>query len=351
MSLRTFLLMWVTMAFSGNASAATPQPGEQKFFKNWAAACDNTLSCEAVALEPESYPNDGLSLVVARDSADGKVTVRLYGTETTSDRYRIFIDGRFVDSGILNSKSPSGIEVTGTDAIKLTRAIAGGLALSLDDGKGGVLGKASLAGSAAALRHIDATQNRAGTPAALAAPGKRKFLPKSLHKPVLTIKRIIPNDITPDATTIVSLIESSGCAENRYGVTEDAAHSLGRADGTARALVLVNCGTGAYQSSFAPYIGKQDTDGQWAFEPAQFDFGHKQVDDKGVYFLIGADWDAAKQILSAYSKSRGLGDCGVSESYVWDGTIFRLVEAFGMARCRGSLDWMTLWRAEAKLVE
>ena len=67
--------------------------------------------------------------------------------------------------------------------------------------------------------------------------------------------------------------------------------------------------------------------------------------------LINADWDPATQIMSSYAKGRGPGDCGNSTSYLWDGEQFRLLSAQGMEQCRGSLDWQTLWQAEAKLVD
>ena len=50
--------------------------------------------------------------------------------------------------------------------------------------------------------------------------------------------------------------------------------------------------------------------------------------------------------MSEYVKARGLGDCGGSSDFVWDGARFRLVEATGMGECRGSIDWITTWRAK-----
>ena len=43
---------------------------------------------------------------------------------------------------------------------------------------------------------------------------------------------------------------------------------------------------------------------------------------------------------------RGVGDCGVHQDYVWDGTRFRLVQQEEMSECRGSLDYITTWRAQ-----
>jgi hypothetical protein len=44
-------------------------------------------------------------------------------------------------------------------------------------------------------------------------------------------------------------------------------------------------------------------------------------------------------------KGRGIGDCGGSQHYVWDGTEFRLVAVEEMGECRGVVDFISVWRA------
>ena len=61
--------------------------------------------------------------------------------------------------------------------------------------------------------------------------------------------------------------------------------------------------------------------------------------------LVNASWDAKTGQLMSYAKGRGLGDCGSSQSYVWDGSTFRLIEMRMMNQCRGAWDWIPLWRA------
>lgn len=352
MSLRTLPILLLAAASFGAPALAKVELGAQKFFKDWAVACDNILSCEAVALEPESFPNGGLSLSVSRDAATGIAQISLSGFETKSDRYRIFIDGRFVDSGVMTEKATSTIAVTGPDAIKLSRAIVKGLTLLLDDGKGGELGKASLLGSTAALRHIDTIQSRAGSKSALALAGRKALRAKSVPKPVIEVKRIAPNNVTPDATTLVSLAEGSPCAQERYGVTEDVAHSLGPVDGKAHALVMLSCGSGAYNFSHAVYLGIEESAGKWAFKPARFDHGEDvRTMDKSLQLVVNSDWDPATQKLTSFAKGRGIGDCGNGETYVWDGAMFRLVAAYGMSECRGAIDWLTLWQADVKYID
>jgi hypothetical protein len=76
--------------------------------------------------------------------------------------------------------------------------------------------------------------------------------------------------------------------------------------------------------------------GKWTFEPAKFDYGATGFSaDSKIPLLVNADWDAATQTIGSFSKGRGLGDCGSSESWVWDGTMFRLTDATVMGECRG----------------
>jgi hypothetical protein len=61
--------------------------------------------------------------------------------------------------------------------------------------------------------------------------------------------------------------------------------------------------------------------------------------------LTNGGWDAKTRTLSSYAKGRGIGDCGVSQTYAWDGTRFRLIDQNVMGECRGSIDYITVWTA------
>jgi len=79
---------------------------------------------------------------------------------------------------------------------------------------------------------------------------------------------------------------------------------------------------------------------------AKFDYAPGETEASGgTAMLVNAGWDAKTGQLSSYDKGRGLGDCGTSKEYVWDGAMFRLVEARAMPDCRGSVNWLAIWRA------
>jgi hypothetical protein len=109
--------------------------------------------------------------------------------------------------------------------------------------------------------------------------------------------------------------------------------------------VLVPCGAGAYNFSAVPVIAT-GIPGRRSFRFAVFDYQPGWSQDAGHPVLVNASWSPESSLLESYAKGRGIGDCGSSESYVWDGVRFRLVEASAMGECRGAWHWITTWSAK-----
>lgn len=348
----TLIGLTLFAALSAGATGPTVTPGKVQTFKDWTVGCDNGFSCQAVSLMDEAAPEDGLEVVLSRAAiATAPIAINIDGNNIKVAKYRVLIDGRLALSGMALA-GDAVVKVSGVEALRLGRAMANGRRLTLTDLSGKAVGTASLAGVSAAFRWIDAQQNRVGTKAALVAVGNKARGGKSVNVPVITAQKIAPNDMLPDAAAIIALSESSPCADARFGSTEDTVYSLGSGPDGARALILLNCGAGAYNFSSGIYTGRRNKLGKWIFEPAKFDYGATGFDnDSPIPILVNASWDAATQTLSSYSKGRGLGDCGSSESYVWDGASFRLTAASFMGECRGARDWIPTWRANVRLTD
>lgn len=346
--------MFLAGVCSACLAAGTTQvtPGKVVTFKDWSVGCDNGLACQAVALMPGDLPGGTLSVVLnRREGAKTTPVIEITGAASKSDRYRILIDGRVAGSGTIKVGSET-LQLSGANAIRVARAMAKGKSMRLVDGTGAQMGFASLAGASAAFRHADAAQGRAGSRGAIVAVGRKPAAARKSPLPVLTVKKIKPSDMLPDASALVALSESSPCAAERFGPTQDAAYSLGTGANGAQALVLLNCGSGAYNFSSAAYVGQRDAKGKWQFAPAIFDYAPvRRTESDNLALIVNADWDPATQSLSGYSKGRGIGDCGSAENYVWDGAVFRLKHASMMDECRGSMDWIPIWRAEVKIVD
>jgi hypothetical protein len=315
--------------------------------KDWTFGCDNSGTCDAVALLPANAADDFKTLKLSRSDGDEFFNIQIKGLSGKGDRYRLFIDGRLADTGPIDRNSGTA-NISNADALKLARFMARGRELSLRDATGAVLGRVSLAGSTAALRHIDSQQGRAKTESALVAIGRRQRKASIQAQPAIFIKRIIPTADLPDTISLVRLAETSPCAKKRPEVSQDSAYSLGMIDGQAVSLVLLNCGSGAYTVSVAAMIGFQQVDKNWKFEPARFDSKAGLANDMTMPLLVNANWDQPSQTLSSNNPTRALKDCGTNSKFVWDGQSFRLILAEQMDECRGAQDWITLWRAAVR---
>ncbi|NRD90678.1 hypothetical protein C8024_16335 [Sphingopyxis sp. BSNA05] len=99
------------------------------------------------------------------------------------------------------------------------------------------------------------------------------------------------------------------------------------------------------------YIENPRATSGWTFTPARFDRQPSWGGEGTDPLLVNAGWDELDQKLSSYGKGRGLGDCGSAENYIWDGDMFRMIDASAMPECRGAYEWITIWRANYRILE
>lgn len=338
----------LTIALLALAQAAAPQQGPIKSFGAWVVACDNAKRCEMTSIWPddnqpeEGSPYDQVSVSIDRAAGPAggfTVEIQLPG-QSGSDPVRVStaegLDIRAVPKNDL-------LRFTGAEAARIIAGMVDGTDLRVGD-ETSVTGMASLKGSSAALRFIDAEQGRAGTVTAAVAKGAKPASAVPAPPALPRIGYIRPAGAAAAFTPAMrkALDKVSECGSVYEGGTGELPGAEAHALGGGKTLVLLPCGSGAYNFSTAPYIltagGKPVR--------ARFDVSPGMVAE-GPQELVNASFDAKTGRLESYSKGRGIGDCGSAEAYVWDGAMFRLVEARSMPECRGSVDWLTTWRAEA----
>jgi hypothetical protein len=132
--------------------------------------------------------------------------------------------------------------------------------------------------------------------------------------------------VTPAQAARLIGRDNTQCTYAR-GLPKPAAHRLD----LRHSLVVIPhlCGNGAYNETSSVFV--IDQAGRT----------RRAVPDT----VVNGDWDARTRTLSSYAKGRGLGDCGVSQDYVWDGATLRLVRQAQLGECRGGRDYITTWRA------
>ena len=332
------------LGWAMTASAQAPRPGLLETYKDWTIGCDNRNRCEAVALWPQdgAIPENPVMVGVAREAGPGGETQVWASRDARgSGAMRFIVDGRVVAT----AQSRDGeAAVRGAQADALAMALARGGSLEIRDGTR-ILGRPSLAGAGAALRYMDARQGRAGTNTALVATGPLGANAVRPVPPPVTIRRaVIPALPTPaplwraELTTLGTL---TGCAEEMKEAEAPDQHSLSR----TQTLILVPCGSGAYNMTVVPVIAT-GIQGRRSFHLADFDYRAAFGEPGERFVLVNAGWTADKAELASYAKGRGIGDCGSAETYVWDGARFRLVDASSMGECRGAWRWITTWTAQ-----
>jgi len=343
MGAKYVILAAMACAVSVSAGAQAPKPGTLETYKDWTIGCDNRGRCEAVSLLPEGadWPDNPIMIGISRDAGpDAEPEVWASRDAKGPAEFAFLVDGRRIAS---TTGMDGEAKINGPQASALAVAMARGYALEIRSG-GKLLGRPSLAGSGAALRYMDAQQGRAGTATALIATGPLRANAVRPAPAVPSVVRLaIPSHPAPVAfwrEELTALGRFTGCADEMRNAQPPEQHRLSKSD----ELVLVPCGAGAYNFSSVPVIAT-GVAGRRTFRFATFDYQPGWSEGEKHPMLVNASWLPERSRLESHAKGRGLGDCGSSETYVWDGTRFRLVEAAAMGECRGGWHWITTWSA------
>lgn len=309
-------------------TATPPRPLPLKTFGDWAAGCDNGATCQAGSLVPDDSEPPALTLTIERAAGPGgSIAIRLRG-EAPALPLTFGIDGEAVARG--GTAQGDWTDLTGEPAIALARRLAGGRTLSIADATGKTVATLSLTGAAAALRWIDAQQGRAGTTGALVANGPRPDTRPAPALPVVRAPTIRGEAALLDPLLITRMRETATCdADDLPDVTT-------KPLGNGRTLAIVPCTVGAYNVLSALFVIERGE-----AVPATFDAppAGDAPDEQSLVFNAGF----ADGILTADARGRGLGDCGTTQRYAWDGARFRLIEQRDMTECRGNIDYIRTW--------
>lgn len=318
------------------AAAATPTPGAIRTFTDWTVGCDNARACQAVGLMPV-------------DDVEGATMVIFRGPEPDAvPEIRINIPGGTASSLLLDGKAlPAHIEmiegvvhIDYRDRLETVKAIRNGQQIEILDSARKPVGSVSLRGLTAALIFMDDQQKRKGFLSAIGRPGK---IPDSDVEPPPAIPVIVrppASKLPPRALTAADIARETLSLRCEPGARSGPDVTYARLDArTTLALLPFPCENGAY--NFFSYALLIDQKGK--VRPATFDLRNEMGDQDHV--MVNPSWNPAARKLFTESKGRGLGDCGDMNHYVWDGVRFRLIDRIEMAECRGSIDFITTWRA------
>jgi hypothetical protein len=320
------------------ATAGAPQPRPIEIYKDWTVGCDNGRACQAVALQPaETF--DAATMAVKRGAEAGAVP-EIWITARDQQPVAVVVDGKRFALNAIQSEYETTYRPE--EAARFLAAIVSAKRAALVDKAGKQVAPLSVAGASAALLYIDDKQGRIGTVTALVRKGTK---PASAVPPAPALPVIAgaPGSAKPprmlSKAAVIEARKDSACeTPEEEGEPEafrlDARHSL--------VFVPLRCGSGAY--NFLSGLFLVDDSGRAV--PARFDSddGNEGED----HWIYNSGWDPKTRRLGTYFKGRGIGDCGTTQTFAWDGSRFRLVEQTEMGECRGSTDYITTWRAQVK---
>lgn len=342
-----FALSLVPATFA--RAAATPVQSYDSY-KSWLVACDNTLSCEAKGF---SQNGDRTELTILRDAGPGGHIRALLASETPFAADDPQVDGTGFTLGPAwkaeTSTEDGTTFVTEDEAAvrALVQAIRNGSEIELPGDKA-----IPLDGFTAALRRMDARQGRTGTVTALLDTGPK---PAQSVPPAPPVPRIPAHPIAvkleagegarliaTTRTAATGVLAKEECDTQVDGL-EPAAYAL---DGTT-ALVLIPCIMGPYQGSSIGFLTNRTTGAAQELQ-APMPYQGNDQDEGSSADLTEGDFDPATGTLSMAAKGRGLGDCGLSASWIWDGHAFQLSAMTLQDSCGGmeAGDWPTLFRSQ-----
>lgn len=322
-----------------------PRPEETAVYQNWITGCDNMRNCSAMALQAPTIGTDGdtdhLEAMIEIPLATHRpllVVFRFPSTLKHRPDLRIFVDQLEVP---LIQEEMGSVTISGGQTRQIVQAMRKGQWMYLRDSKGEAVARASLAGLTAALLRIDEQQGKQDTPNALVHRGKRiayDDLPGysvSLSRPALAAKP--PTNPKPAALDDNRMLCDGEIPE------DSAKPSFVRLDSeNSMAIVPWACGNGAY----VRYANIMIVDGNGGVRPAEFDYDNGITGDGPSNVQAEVVWLEKEFILESATRFRGIGDCGRTDRYIWDGNKFRLSEQLVMPECRGAYDRIRVWKVD-----
>lgn len=327
-----------------------------KAIKDWVGACDNTRHCTALGLSVESAETYAV-LHFERGPAPGdlisQIRLRVDHPMSRDNAWIIDADGHELmamsDAHLVAADAGEGIDILIVKADEIATvmgALRSANALTVI-GDGGAVGSISLSGASAVMLWIDEQQQRLGTTTALVRRGDKPADSIAPPPAAPTVHAQTGGiELTGDALAVLSArvratLDADSCEEpNPDSPLPDSAWRL--PDG--RTLVQLTCYAGAYNfgSSWFLIAGAAAPIALGFPVPTETGAGLEPTSD-----LVNASFDPATGTVDSFSKGRGIGDCGSSGAWAWDGQKFQLANYSRMADCRGVASdlWPVLYRS------
>lgn len=344
----------VAPASTSATPAAPPTAGpavasESREFREWRATCDNGNACVAFTGGDNGWLRVGMDA-----GPDAAPSVRvgipaLNGTSASSAT--LIIDGRRHELRPGPADTFSFIVAPG-DVRAVVTALAG--ASTITAASGGETASFPTAGTSASLLWIDERQGRLNTTTALIRRGDQpaSSVPAAPALPVITAAPAVSqagfegDAPRPLPATLEALGDVEKCREDTsFNDYIQKAVTAVRLDASTE-MWGVPCGAGAYNIIYSYFLT-----GAKGANPRPVDFpgsnGQVLTSEYSPDGLVNPIYDPATRTITAFSKARGIGDCGALQTWTWTGRGFFMSREQVMGECWGMVSdfWPTTYRS------
>ena len=335
---------------------------DTRSFRDWYASCDNGNACFAF-----TGTDAGGWLMVRQDAGPDAAPEIMVGLPAFSDETAgrdLALDLDSERQTLILSRGEALSHDVPTDDVRATLGrLASARALAI--AAGADMTVLPTAGASAALLWIDERQGRLDTTTALIQRGNR---PASTVPSAPALPRVVPAapvdqgnfarasdpgeqgaeaDLTLPAA-IEALPDVKQCrADTAFNEYLQKAVLAARLSPDTE-LWGVPCDAGAYNAMYDFYLT-----GPGGSDPRKADFPgweprERTEGDIAGDGLVNPVFDAATSTLRHFPRARGIGDCGIIQSWAWTGEAFVLLEERSMGNCWGmpSNLWPTIWRTQ-----
>jgi hypothetical protein len=344
------------------AAAAPAMKSESRTFRDWYAVCDNGNLCAAY-----TGGSTGWILVQIEAGAEGQPGVRVGmwpdGGDALKTPIILIIDGKR-HATTAGPEDTSSAVLPAADVRAVIAELAAGHAVSLSAGGESV--DLPVAGASASLLWFDERQGRLDTTTALIRKGSKPAstvlaapaLPAIVAAPAVSQTGfdaprdpMNSDDDSHNAVLSAALEALPAVKQCREGTSFNEylqkAVTASRLNATTE-LWGIPCDSGAYNASYAYYLtGLGGTNPRLVNFPGIDGATTPTGEDGDNGWLINPSYDPATRTLSAFAKGRGLGDCGVAQTWTWTGQAFVLNREQVMSDCWGMVSdfWPTTYRS------
>lgn len=320
----------------------------QKVFKDWQVTCNNVNDCDVRNMDEE------LRIIIERKAGEKGDVMLAFQALADGDPQGFWLDGKKVPTDINFSKtSGDDFTVASSDDLatvqRWVQATKNARTLSLSPSGHTV----SLSGLNAALLLVDERQERLNNQTALLRVGNREpstVLPRTplpvISLPVPKVVELSNGQALIDGVikTNAALLDKESCLPDKESRERSEVQPLN----DRQALVMINCGLGAYQSSSMLFISERDdvTQSTSLTLPVPGENNKPEI----LTWFTEVDYEPKTGILSFAGRGRGLADCGHSGSWKYDGKAFHLTSYNNQPSCNGGEpgDWPSLWITTVK---